>query len=201
MQSFGIRTWMSGTVTAALLLTALPSWAGCPPTPREADLCRPFGQTALKSNASGEFVWRATRGDATSIEEFVDPDAAYQLCAWDEAKLVIAADIPAAAECADGSCWSERKDGGWRYADEPGANGDIRQLDFIASDKSPTKIRADVTVIGGIILPVTGDIIVQMLRTDTALCLESFAPADSYTIDDKDAFAATFDVEDSPRQK
>src|SRR5690348_1373329 len=94
MQSFGIRTWMSGTVTAAMLLTALPSWAGCPPTPREADLCRPFGQTSLKSNASGEFVWRATRGDATSIEEFVDPDAAYQLCAWDEGKLVIAADIP-----------------------------------------------------------------------------------------------------------
>jgi hypothetical protein len=56
-------------------------------------------------------------------------------------------------------------------------------------------------VIGGIILPVTGGIIVQVLRTDTELCLESIAPVDSYTHDDKDAFAATFDAEDSPRRE
>lgn len=201
VQSFRIRAMVSGALTAAIVLTALPSWAGCPPTPREAELCRPFGQTSLRSNAYGEFVWRAARGDSTSVEEFVDPDGVYQLCAWDENKLVIAADIPAAAECADGSCWSEREDGGWRYEDKAGANGDLRRLDFTGSDESLTKIRAEVMVIGGIILPVTGDIIVQMLRTDTTLCLESFAPAASYTIDDKDAFAATFDVEDSSRQK
>lgn len=201
MQSFRILTLLSGAVTAAIALATVPSWAGCPPTPWEAQLCRPFGQTSLRSNAYGEFVWRAARGDTTSVEEFVDPDAAYQLCAWDEGKLVIAADIPAAAECTDGSCWSEREDGAWRYEDKAGANGDLRRLDFTASDESRTKIRADVMVIGGIILPVTGDIIVQVLRTDTTLCLESFAPVDSYTIDDKDAFAAIFDAEDSSRHK
>lgn len=201
MPSFRIRTLLSGALTAAMALGAVSAWAGCPPTPPEGRLCRPFGQTSLRSNAYGEFVWSAAHGDATSVEELVDPDAAYQLCAWDEEKLVIAADIPAAAECADGSCWSERKDGGWRYEDKPGANGDVRRLDFTGSDESHTKIRAEVTVIGGIVLPVAGDIIVQVLRTDTTLCLESVAPVDSYTVDDKDAFAATFDVEASPRQE
>ena len=200
MQSSRIRTLLSGALTAAIALAAVPSWGGCPPTPWEAQLCRPFGQTSLRSNASGEFVWRAAHGDSTSVEEFVDPDAAYQLCAWDEEKLVIAADIPAATECAEGSCWSEREDGGWRYEDKVGAHGDLRRLDFTGSDESRTKLRADVMVIGGIVLPVTGGIIVQVLRTDTMLCLESFAPVDSYTIDDKDAVAATFDVEDSSRR-
>ncbi len=201
VQTFRIPALLSAALTAAIALAAVPSWAGCPPTPREGQLCRPFGQTSLRSNAYGEFVWRAARGDSTSVEEFVDPDAAYQLCAWDEAKLVIAADIPAATECADGSCWSEREDGGWRYEDKAGANGDLRRLDFTGSDESRTKLHAEVMVIGGIVLPVTGGIIVQVLRTDTALCLESVAPVDSYTIDDKDAFAATFDVEDSSRQQ
>src|SRR5262245_44408807 len=130
VQRSRIRTVLIGTLTAAIALAAVPSWAGCPPTPRDSQLCRPFGQTSLRSNAGGAFVWSAARGDSTSVEELVDPDAAYQLCAWDEEKLVIAADIPAGAECADGSCWSERKDGAWRYDDQAGANGDVRRLDF-----------------------------------------------------------------------
>jgi hypothetical protein len=195
-----IRT-LPTVLTFAIASTAVPASAGCPPMPREAQLCRALGQTSLRSHASGAFVWRAAHGESTSVEEFVDPDTAYQLCAWDEEKLVIAADIPAATECTDGSCWSERDDDAWRYDDEAGANGDIRRLDFTASDEARTKIRAEVLVIGGIVLPVIGDIIVQMLRTDTGLCLESVAPADSHTISDKHAFAAAFDVEDSARDK
>ncbi len=196
-----MRILLSGLLTAAISAAAIPCWAGCPLAPRESQLCRPFGQTSLRSNATGGFVWRATRGASTTVEEFLDPNALYQLCAWDEAKLVIAADIPADAACPGGSCWSERDDGSWRYEDETGANGDVRRLDFTASDDSHTKIRADVMVIGGIILPVTGDIIVQVLRPDTGLCLESFAPVDSYTSDDKGAFAASFDVEDTSPAK
>ena len=198
VQRFPIRTVLSGVLTVAI---SVPCWAGCPPTPRDAALCRPLGQTSLTSNAYGDFVWRAARGDSTSVEEFVSPDAAYQLCAWDEQKLVIAADIPVSAACSDDSCWSERKDGTWRYEDKTGANGDIRRLDFTGSDESRTSIRAEVLVIGGIVLPVTGDIIVQVLRTDTELCLESVAPVESYTRDDKAAFAAKFDAEDASRPK
>lgn len=201
MQSLRVRTLLSGALTIALALVASSSWAGCPPTPWDAQGCRPFGQTTIRSNARGEFVWRAARGDSTSVEEFVDPDADYRLCAWDAGKLVIAVDIPAAAECADGPCWSERDDGVWRYEDASGANGDVRRLDFTASDESRPKIRAEVMVIGGIVLPVTGDIIVQLLRTDTWLCLESVAPVESYSIADKDAFAASFDAEESARRK
>ena len=47
-------------------------------------------------------------------------------------------------------------------------------------------------VIGGIILPVNGGVVVQLTRTDNDTCFESFLPADSFTLDDKAEFAGKF---------
>lgn len=188
------RTLLVGTfaIAAATLLQAAQAAAGCPPTPREEGLCLPVGQTSLAIDAYGHFDWRASRGASATTEEFVDSAAAYQLCVWDQEHLVVAADIPADSECRGTSCWSERDSAGWRYQDDVGANGDIRLLDFTGSDNDRTRLRAVVFVIGGIILPVNGGVIVQIARNDNQTCFESFIPADAFTLDDKAAFAAKF---------
>jgi len=183
-------------VIASMLLLAAavaPSaaHAGCPPTPRPSEECLPIGHTSLAIDAYGNFDWRASRGSAATNDEFVSAAASYQLCAWDQEHLVVAADIPANSECRGQSCWSTREDG-WRYHDDVGANGDIRLLDFTGSDENRTKLHAQTFVIGGIILPVTGGVIVQIARNDNATCFESFLPADAFTLDDKAAFAARF---------
>ena len=175
----------------AVLASTGPAAAGCPPTPKSQEQCLPIGQTSLEIDAYGNFEWKASRGSSASAEEFVDDSASYQLCAWDEEHLVVAADIPAGSECRGASCWSRKKDS-WRYSDDVGANGDIRILDFTGSNDNSTKLRAVTMVIGGIILPVTGGVVVQITRTDNDTCFESFIPADSFRRDDKAEFAGRF---------
>jgi hypothetical protein len=190
----GSPSLLTATLAAAALAAALmpaSASAGCPPTPREQGQCLPVGQTSLSIDAYGHFEWRASRAAAATADEFVDSAASYQLCAWDEEHLVVAADIPAGSECRGMTCWNKR-DTTWRYSDDVGANGDIRVLDFTGSDEDRTKLHTVTMVIGGIILPVNGGVVVQLARTDNDTCFESFIPADSFSLDDKAAFAAKF---------
>lgn len=178
---------------AGVLATATAAVAGCPPEPMPPDACGQFGRSALRIDAYGNFEWRASRGPAPGA--FFDPAASYLLCAWDQERLVVAADIPEGAECPGGSCWSEDRAGDDVYRDEAGANGDIRELELGTGETGESRIRARGLVIGGVILPVAGGVIVQAVRTGSPDCLESFLPAESFTLDDKAAFAAKFDVE------
>jgi hypothetical protein len=184
-------------IALALVPLASPALAGCPPEPRSQEACGSFGQTRLAMDAYGHFDWRASQGPATNLADYADPSATLKLCAWDEERLVVAADILADAECPGGSCWSQSDRQTRRYRDEPGANGDVRLFDFTGSDSSRTKLRTQTTVVGGIILPVLGGVIVQMLNTNTGACLESFVPAESFTLDDRAAFAARFSLDDA----
>lgn len=172
--------------------------AGCPPTPRPQEQCQSFQRTSLTIEASGRFDWRAWQGPGTDPASFVDPEASYQLCAWDQEHLVVAADIPGNADCEERTCWSPRGVSEWRYFDECGANGDIRLFDISATEATATKLRALTMVVGGIILPVTDGIIVQIVRNDTGTCMESFIPAEGFTVDDKAAFAGSFDADAPP---
>ena len=67
----------AGIAIAALaaMLAPAPANAGCPPTPREQDLCLPVGQTSLSMDAYGHFEWRASRASAATADEFVDSAA------------------------------------------------------------------------------------------------------------------------------
>jgi hypothetical protein len=181
-------------LAAALLAPPSPAVAGCPPEPWPTGSCGSFERTSLAMDAYGHFDWQASRGPATSVDAFVDPTETLKLCVWDEERLVVAADILADAECPGGSCWSERDRWTRRYRDEAGANGDVRLFDFRGSDSSQTRLKAQTTVVGGLILPVIGGAIVQVVNMNSGECLESFVPAEAFTIDDKAAFAATFDA-------
>lgn len=179
-------------IAAAVLASSSPALAGCPPEPWPQESCASFDRTSLAIDAEGAFDWKASEGPAAGVARFADPSASYRLCAWDEERLVVAADIPAGAECPGGSCWKRPSPGSRSYTDRSGDNGDIRSFEISGSPSSPAKLRAHTTVIGGIILPVVGGVVVQVVNTDTGACLESFVPADAFTRDDKANFAARF---------
>lgn len=176
-----------------VLALAPASLAGCPPEPMPPGACAEFARSSLRLDAYGDFDWRASRGPASG--SILDPEAPILLCAWDQERLVLAADIPAGAECPGGSCWSEDAAGDPVYRDDAGANGDVRALDTGENVDGKATIRARGLVIGGLILPLTEGVIVQALRPGSTECLESFLPAESFTLDDKAAFAAKFDLD------
>lgn len=180
---------------AVAVLPASAALAGCPPEPWGQDQCGSFAQTSIAMDAYGHVDWRASKGPASSAAEFSDPSSTYKLCAWDEERLVVAADIAADAECPGGSCWTDQDGRTRRYRDEAGANGDIRVFDFTGSDAASSKLHAQTLVIGGLNLPIVGGLIVQLVRVDTGACLESFVPTDAFTIDDKAGFAAKFSAD------
>lgn len=166
-------------VVAAMALPLAIAEAGCPPAPRAPESCAAFGQSGVAIDASGQFDWTASQGPPASADEFVDPAARYQLCAWDEQRLVVAADILPGADCDGASCWSGRGPTTRVYRDDRGANGDVRLLEFHASDRARTGLHVFTVVIGGINLPVTGGVVVQLLRVDTDTCVESFVPLEN----------------------
>lgn len=191
------RILFAATVLCAALQSASPALAGCPPQPWPQDTCGSFATTSLVMDAYGHVDWRGSDGTSSDASEFSDPAATYKLCIWDESRVIVAADINADAECPGGSCWSDHKKTVRRYRDEAGANGDVRLLDFTASDDSTTEVRAEILVIGGLNLPVHGGVIAQMVSTTTGACLESFVPSDAFKIDDKGGFAAKFSLDEA----
>ncbi|MFN2374992.1 MAG: hypothetical protein ABR538_00520, partial [Candidatus Binatia bacterium] len=183
--SIPVRVVSLLVAAASVLAVAAPATAGCPPFPRP--LCRDFGQTSLAIDADGHFDWRAARGPATSLADFGagQTNSPWLLCAWDDRGLVVAADIPAGAECRGASCWTETGKQRLFYLDETGSNGDIRALDFFANAKPRTKLRGLVSVIGGINLPLGGRVTVQLTRADSPVCFESALAAESFHRNDK----------------
>lgn len=153
--------------------------AGCSIVPRP--VCRSLAQTKLTIDSYGHVSWKASHGPATSLEDFGDPNETshYFLCAWDERGLLVAADIPPAAECPGGSCWCEA-DTGLQYKDEAGYNGDLRAVQLMSSPKVGVRIETETMVIGGINLPIAGDVLVQLSRGDSDICFETLIPEEGF---------------------
>jgi hypothetical protein len=167
-------------IAAVLSVPAVSAHAGCSIVPRP--VCRDLAQSKFDIDSYGHVSWKASHGPATSLDDFGDPGETshYFLCAWDERGLLIAADIPPATECPGGSCWCE-DDSSLRYKDKTGNNGDLRSLQLTSSDKVGARINAETLVIGGINLPVNGDVLVQLSRSDSDVCFESLVPADGFS--------------------
>jgi polyhydroxybutyrate depolymerase len=181
--------------TLALCLTAITlageARADCPASPRP--LCRDMGQTKVSFEAdSGRFAWKATRGPITTRGDLGDPRAStsYSLCAWDDSGILLAARVPAAALCGSSSCWSERGSAGLRFEDSGGLNGNLRSLSLFGSDRARTSIRAAGFVNGGIALPATGRLVVQLQREDSPICFESALEAAEASTNDASGFSA-----------
>jgi hypothetical protein len=177
------------TFVAAIVTTAIPAEAGCPITPRPE--CRVLEQSSFQIESQGQVRWRATRGPETSLEEFGDPGESshYFFCAWDERGLLVAADIPPATECPDGECWCA-VDAGFRYKDDTASNNGFQFLEMTASEGGKTKVRAETFVWGGINLPVTGDVLLQLSRPDSEICFESLITADEFAYNSSTSAAA-----------
>jgi hypothetical protein len=168
-------------IAAILSVSASTAEAGCSMVPRP--VCRELAQSKFDIDSYGHVNWKASHGPATSLDDFGDPSETshYFLCAWDERGLLVAADIPPAAECPGGSCWCEAPRTGLKYKDEAGYNGDLRSVQLLSDEKVGVRIRTATLVIGGINLPVTGDVLVQLSRSDSDICFESLVPQDNFS--------------------
>ncbi len=183
------------SLAAALVLEAFPAEAGCPMVPRP--VCRELAEARFAIDQAGNVSWRASRGAQTDLDEFGDPETSshYFLCAWDERGLVVAADVPPGVTCPDGDCWCS-VDGGLRYDDADGVNGDLRLLEMSSSEEAGTKVRTRTFVVGGINLPIVGDLLVQLSRADSEVCFENLLLASDFAQNDKGvARARTADAE------
>ncbi|MFN2424974.1 MAG: hypothetical protein ABR587_00855 [Candidatus Binatia bacterium] len=187
------RILATATLAIGMSMAApiVPADAGCPP--ESPALCRELGKSQFVIDSYGNVDWRASRGPATKFSDFGDPesDSHYFLCVWDGNGLLVAADIPPGAECPGGSCWSEKNSTDLKFRDEAGYNSDLRTLVLSGGRKNRTKLRAQTLVIGGINLPVTGDLLVQLSRADSSICFESMFPADAFTLNYKGEARAT----------
>lgn len=175
------------SLAAVLSLSAASAEAGCSMVPRPA--CGNLADSRFAIDSTGNVSWRASQGPPTALDDFGDPDTTshYFLCAWDERGLVVAADVPPGTTCPDGDCWCS-VDGGLRYDDSDGTNGDLRLLEMSSSEQDGTKVRTRTFVVGGINLPIQGDLLVQLSRADSETCFESLMLADEFSQNDA-AFA------------
>jgi hypothetical protein len=185
---------------AMVVAPAIPAEAGCPPEPPA--LCRELGKTKFAIDSYGNVSWQASHGPSTNLSDFGNPDESshYFLCAWDGNGLVVAADIPPGAECPGGSCWSKSGSSDLSFRDLRGNNSDLRELDLSGSRENRTKIRAQTMVIGGINLPIHGDVLVQLSRSDSPICFESWVPAEAFTLNYKGAARAKVSAEQQGRK-
>lgn len=192
-------------LATVLLAGARGVHASCPSAPRP--LCRQFAQTAVRIDAvSGAFEWRGTGGPTSVLPDFGSPQSTtgYSICAWDGERLVVAADIPAAADCGGASCWSARGASGVRYRETAPGAGQLSSLDLQGSAKPKTKLKAKGLLAAGAALPVTGRLTLQFLRDDSPLCFEGAVPLASLKTNSADAvqakarFEATSSVPPAP---
>lgn len=171
------------SLATALFLDAAPADAGCPMVPRP--VCRDLAESRFAIDSTGNVHWRATHGPQTGLDDFGDPGTTshYFLCAWDERGLVVAADVPPGTTCPGGECWCS-VDGGLRYDDSKGVNGDLRLLEMSSSEEEGTTVRTRTFVVGGVNLPIVGDLLVQLSRADSEICFESLMLADQFLQND-----------------
>ncbi|HEY2772454.1 MAG TPA: PHB depolymerase family esterase [Candidatus Binatia bacterium] len=188
----GVLRLTLGASTALLFAVSVQAAdPPCPPAPRP--LCRELGQTALSIDAAaGRFDWSGSRGPATSLDELGQPvDATgYQVCAWDDGGLLVAAQLTGRERCDGSSCWRLRAHRAARYTDLDGANGFVHVLDLGASGGPAATVHALAVVDKRIALPVAGHLTVQLLRKGSPLCFESSIPARAFTINNKDGASA-----------
>ena len=98
-----------------------------------------------------KFKWRWRRGADTDVAEFGDPlmTTSYQLCVYDQDKLLTGATAPAGGFCSvthPKPCWRRRGSNGFRYRDVPQSilPSGISNLDLKAGrdGKAEVKLRA-----------------------------------------------------------
>lgn len=161
-------------IAGLLFATASFADASCPSSPRP--WCRQFGQAHIRIDAgSAVFGWRGLKGPSTALADFGSPatTTGYSLCAWNDATLVVATGIPAAATCGMASCWSTQGRAGLRYRNGVAGTGELSSIGLTGNSAGKTKLKLKGTVAGGIPLPLAGRLTVQLLRDDSPICFES----------------------------
>jgi hypothetical protein len=163
----------------------------CPSTPQSG--CKTAGKSVLSltndsDDAKDKLLWKWRKGQPIMLADFGDPQtsADYMLCLYGGMPATLLAggalDVPPSA-----SHWTPLGTSGWRYDDGAAAEDGVRRvlLKADAQNRSKAFLRGKGAALPDPVLPVAQGnlpLLVQLLNTQTAVCLEStFASGDVVT--------------------
>lgn len=158
----------------------------CGPAPETG--CRssgPMGASlALSDGSTGAAMWKLTRGDATTLSDFLDPRAAgtdLNICLYDSSASVQpigTMSLASGGSCAGVDCWENLGDRSYRYQDKTGTEGDgVTLLSLQKGEQGRAKIfvKAKGAALELPALPLTPPVTAQLTIDDgqTRNCWES----------------------------
>jgi hypothetical protein len=142
--------------------------------------------------------WKWKAEPTTVLADFGDPTSTtdYALCIYDEAPptLIAGFEIPAASPCGDDACWRAVADKGFKFSDPAATFGGASRVIVRAE---PTPGRARITLKGKganllfATLPPVPNVVVQLIRDDSAICWETVHPLSSVKTSTTKAFKST----------
>jgi hypothetical protein len=167
-------TYEDPTPTATATATPTPTPTPlCEPTPRSD--CRAPGKSLLTlrdrdDDAKDQLIWTWTKGEATAVSDFGDPQAAtdYRFCLYDAAQPLIQLRLAPGGICArDKPCWKTDKSP-YRYADSAGSASGITKLQMKAAEagKASVQLRGKGVNLPDVTLPLTTPLTAQLVNAN-----------------------------------
>ncbi len=176
---------------------------GCVNASAARRLCRTASQSVLVAHdkapdTKDALIWRWTRGEATTPEDFDDPTttANYGVCVYQgsDGSEFLQVEIPPDAET-----WKASRNGGYKYKDSDGTVDGLDRLVLKpgAEDKAKIQLRmrgANLPDLSSIVFPSTESafpLVIQLVNEETGACWQSVFEEDDIRADTATLFRAS----------
>jgi cysteine-rich repeat protein len=170
----------------------------CSGTPQPTTSCRPAAKSMLKlhddtRDERDSIMFRWLNGSATAAE-FADPvnTSGYALCVYDEAGLILRAEVPAGGMCDEKPCWSASTTG-YKYRDRSNRSDGISQImlgGYEADPKAKAMVKGRGINLIGPVLPGTGTVTAQLVNGESGFCVEGVYSGEQIVVNDGEELKA-----------
>lgn len=170
-------------------LYSCPDEILCGPAPETGcRLSQPFGSVlTIVDGSKDKMVWKLSRGDATSLGDFLDPTQTgrnLSVCLYDDSPApqpIFESNIAGGGLCAGKACWKDLNGKGYKYKNKGGAgSGGVTVMKFKAGDSGKAKIlvKGSGSFLAIPTLPLVDTVTAQLVIDDglTSECWQSTFP-------------------------
>ena len=155
---------------------------------------------AAGASAGDKLLWKWLKGPATGQGDFGDPTGltGYRLCVYagTSPALVLSASVASGGVCSGKDCWKVVGTKGYRYKDKLGSANGITVMKLLGGLAGKSKVLvkgagANLDLDAATLpLDSAGDVIVQLLGSNTASCWSANFPSAAVTANDDAQFKA-----------